>query len=183
MISAKFFTPYSSLPKGIVFPKQTHSNNIKLIERGDEDLDDCDGIITDNIKLKLGILTADCASLVFIEKERFALVHAGWRGLLSGIIENTLEFFKDPEVFVMPFSHIFEIQKDNCYLQIQRRFGDDFFINNRNRVYFDFHSAIKSIVPSAQFDPRNTYLDKSLASYRRDNSKDRNVTIVGNLEF
>jgi copper oxidase (laccase) domain-containing protein len=40
----------------------------------------------------LGILTADCAPILFYDPINMIVgaCHAGWRGALTGIIENTL---------------------------------------------------------------------------------------------
>ncbi len=52
-----------------------------------------DGMATDRPGLALGILTADCAPVLFAD-ERAGVVgaaHAGWRGALAGITEAVLE--------------------------------------------------------------------------------------------
>src|SRR4026209_2107135 len=43
--------------------------------------------------LALGVLTADCAPVLFAEVEAGVIgaAHAGWRGALSGIVEATVE--------------------------------------------------------------------------------------------
>ena len=52
-----------------------------------------DGMATDRPGLALGILTADCAPVLFAD-ERAGVVgaaHAGWRGALAGVAEAVLE--------------------------------------------------------------------------------------------
>ena len=68
-----------------------------------------DAMVSNRKDIILGILTADCAPIVVLSKKNFGIIHAGWKGLISGIIENTFnEFVKRGEalenlkVFVGP---------------------------------------------------------------------------------
>ena len=48
------------------------------------------------------MLTADCAPIVLFDpnKEIISVIHAGWRGALSGIVRNVTNFFiKEGECF------------------------------------------------------------------------------------
>ena len=51
-----------------------------------------DGMVTSLNDCALSILTADCLPILFIDtvKKIIGACHAGWKGALSGIIENTL---------------------------------------------------------------------------------------------
>jgi YfiH family protein len=44
------------------------------------------------------VLTADCLPLLLCNRSgsRVAAVHAGWRGLLAGVVESTLDRFAEP---------------------------------------------------------------------------------------
>ncbi|MEH6576701.1 MAG: peptidoglycan editing factor PgeF [Amphritea sp.] len=44
------------------------------------------------------IMTADCLPVFFTDQQasRVAVAHAGWRGLVEGVLENTLQLFPDP---------------------------------------------------------------------------------------
>lgn len=52
-----------------------------------------DGIVTDKSGIILCIGTADCAPILFYDKEHHIIgaAHAGWRGALKNIAENTLD--------------------------------------------------------------------------------------------
>lgn len=52
-----------------------------------------DGIVTNQPNIVLCIGTADCAPVLFFDAHNniIAAAHAGWRGALRGIVENTLE--------------------------------------------------------------------------------------------
>lgn len=160
---------------------QVHGNKIVVIESGQEDISECDGFITSNPEFTLGIRTADCSSICFGDGEKIGIAHAGWKGLCAGMIENMFTYFdKDnTEIYVGPFLHSFIIQRDFCYEEIAKKFGEKFFIIKDNQIIFDFKGAIMSLLPpSAVFDERNTETDLSLPSYRRDKTTERLVTTV-----
>lgn len=51
-----------------------------------------DSMVTDRTGIALGIVTADCAPVLFADAEAGVIgaAHAGWRGALGGVIEATL---------------------------------------------------------------------------------------------
>jgi YfiH family protein len=55
---------------------------------------DCDALVTGESGVPLLILSADCPVVVVADRRRPALgaAHAGWRGLLGGVLENTVDF-------------------------------------------------------------------------------------------
>jgi purine-nucleoside/S-methyl-5'-thioadenosine phosphorylase / adenosine deaminase len=54
---------------------------------------EADAIVTATPGLAVGVLTADCAPVLFCDGEARVVgaAHAGWRGALSGIVEATVE--------------------------------------------------------------------------------------------
>jgi len=52
-----------------------------------------DGMVTDRPNLLLGILTADCAPVLFADHHGVVVgaAHAGWRGALAGVTDATIE--------------------------------------------------------------------------------------------
>ena len=65
---------------------QTHSSEIAF---ADSNISyKCDGIYTNKIKLPLVVKTADCVPLLMESSKGVSATHAGWRGLLSGVIDN-----------------------------------------------------------------------------------------------
>jgi len=73
---------------------QVHSPDVVSL-RGDEEPaagTKADALVTDRPGRVLGILTADCAPVLFADPERgvIAAAHAGWRGAIAGVLEATL---------------------------------------------------------------------------------------------
>jgi len=56
-----------------------------------------DGAWTGETETVLAVLTADCLPVVLSDRDgsRLSIVHAGWKGLASGILQNALELFTD----------------------------------------------------------------------------------------
>jgi YfiH family protein len=72
----------------VVTMKQVHGDNVvEVTDTGIKEAGEADAMVTARSGLFLGVLTADCVPILMIAaKERLAaVVHAGWRGTLSGI--------------------------------------------------------------------------------------------------
>ena len=74
---------------------QIHSADVVYVESAwpQEQRPQADAMVTDRPKLLLGILTADCAPVLFAD-ERAGVIgaaHAGWRGAISGVTDSTIE--------------------------------------------------------------------------------------------
>ncbi|TCV99991.1 polyphenol oxidase family protein [Biostraticola tofi] len=76
----------STLPQ----KKQVHGSEIGLVSHAGQACGEVDGLITFTPGVLLTVLTADCLPLLFCRRDGQAIgvVHAGWRGLLAGIIEQ-----------------------------------------------------------------------------------------------
>lgn len=75
-------------------PHQTHSVNVKVIERiFDRDTEDTDALVTFKDDVAIGVRTADCVPVLMYAEDvnGVAAVHAGWKGTLGGIVDNTLD--------------------------------------------------------------------------------------------
>ncbi|MCC7251171.1 peptidoglycan editing factor PgeF [Hyphomicrobium sp.] len=73
---------------------QTHSSTAEVVDRlvTRDSLPKGDALVTRTRGLVIGILTADCAPVLFADAEAGVVgaAHAGWRGALGGILEATV---------------------------------------------------------------------------------------------
>lgn len=74
---------------------QVHSADVVPVTRpwAFADRPKADAIVTDRPGVALGILTADCAPVLFADAEAGVIgaAHAGWKGALGGVLEATVE--------------------------------------------------------------------------------------------
>jgi YfiH family protein len=73
---------------------QVHSPDVVVVEEPwrREDNPRADAMVTKRAGVALGILTADCAPVLFADAEAriIGAAHAGWRGALGGVLEATV---------------------------------------------------------------------------------------------
>ncbi len=81
-----------NLPSDPLWLNQIHSNQV--VYAGDiKNTVDADASFTDKPKQVCVVMTADCLPVLFANESgtKVAAAHAGWRGLLDGILEHTVE--------------------------------------------------------------------------------------------
>jgi YfiH family protein len=74
---------------------QVHSARVVHVERAwpQDQRPEADAMVTDRPDLLLGILTADCAPILFADAGAGVIgaAHAGWRGALAGVTDSTID--------------------------------------------------------------------------------------------
>jgi len=161
-----------------------------------------DAMIANQEETYLGILTADCTPILFADKTQpiIAAAHAGWKGAISGIIENTIsEMIKKGAkidnivVSIGPSiaQHSYEVGQEfyDNFLKQDKTY-ESFFLEKENSFYFDLKAFVASKLKEAgimHFDiqPQDTYADeKKFYSFRRTthrSEKDygRQISMIG----
>lgn len=78
---------------------QVHSAEAVHVERAwpQDERPRADAMVTDTPNLLLGILTADCAPVLFADHQGVVVgaAHAGWRGALAGVTDATIEAMEE----------------------------------------------------------------------------------------
>lgn len=75
-------------------PYQVHSPNAVIAETAwDANRPEADAVVTKTPDLAVGVVTADCGPILFADETAgvVAAAHAGWKGALTGVLENTIE--------------------------------------------------------------------------------------------
>lgn len=82
-----------ALPKEPFWLEQTHSNVVIQAKATKQKIQpQADAVYTRKSDVVCAVLTADCLPILLCNKEgnQVAAIHAGWKGLASGIVENTI---------------------------------------------------------------------------------------------
>ncbi len=98
-INRKKIVKMLKLPSNPVWLQQTHSNRAIKIDKSAV-LAQADASYTDQARVVSVVMTADCLPILLASYDgsEIAAIHAGWRGLLAGIIGNTIALFKADKV-------------------------------------------------------------------------------------
>ena len=144
-----------------------------------------DGAVTDQKNIILAIRTADCAPILFYDSNHqvIGVAHAGWRGALRGIIENTLDLMlshgakkQDIVAAIGPClqKQSFECQQDMLqeFLTHNKEYGKFFTPADKKHWLFDAENfctyRLKEYgISNISASHINTYTDENYFSYRR----------------
>jgi len=80
--------------------RQEHTNQCVTVTEPWTERPTADAMVTNMPGLVLGVLTADCAPVLFYaldakNKPLIGAAHAGWRGAIGGVLENTVKAMQD----------------------------------------------------------------------------------------
>ena len=85
----------AKMPSAPIWLNQTHSTVVAQVSDPTTQVLDADGVFTSASQVVCSAMTADCLPVLLTNTQgtQVAAVHAGWRGLANGIVENALELF------------------------------------------------------------------------------------------
>ena len=173
---------YYGIPSNPVWINQTHSS-ICVDASSIKKIVEADASFTINPGVICAVLTADCLP-VFVSRKDGSMVgiaHAGWKGLISGVIESLIESFQcngaDLVAHLGPAisKNYFEvgIEIKDLYLSKNSNFARSFSFNS-GKHYLDLYDAAKVILESFNIKfitggDRCTFKESDVFfSYRRD---------------
>ena len=169
--------------------KQTHSSKVTVVNNTNKHIQriNSDALVTNKKNIAISVLTADCVPVLIYDEvnKTIGCIHAGWKGALSGIIENTInEITKigingKINVAIGPCISVnnYEIGKEFYFKFIKEsKENENFFLPTKNNKFlFNLRKYVNSKfekldlnhIENIDFD---TFLeDKNFFSFRRSN--------------
>ncbi|MFD2097247.1 peptidoglycan editing factor PgeF [Corallincola platygyrae] len=90
------FVADAFMPSAPQWLTQVHGTRILAVDSLSSDVPEADGAITTKQSTPLVIMTADCLPILLCNRQGtwISAVHAGWRGLADGIVENAVAGYR-----------------------------------------------------------------------------------------
>ena len=146
----------------VVLPFQTHTNQVKVVEESFFDfplqeqvayLEEVDALVTSLPGVCIGVSTADCVPILIydFEQQVVAAVHAGWRGVVGHIAQNTVEEMKklgsnvsDIRVVIGPSigPASFEVGDEVVRAFLASNFPDRVILHNYVKPHIDLWASV-----------------------------------------
>jgi polyphenol oxidase len=182
----------------ITIMEQMHGVNVIYTLGSISPVKACDGLITDKKGIFLGVKTADCMPIFIADltKKIVGVIHSGWKGLLNGILDNTIlqmiSLGSNPNNIISVIGpHI-----GSCCYEIDEKRMESFYIKFGNecaikrtegKLFLDLAITAKNNLVSSGFQDKNieiiqicTCCNPLFPSYRRDGIKGgRMLSIIG----
>ena len=183
---------YKGLP--VQYMNQVHGTSVQAInDYVYEPIENTDALFTSSNKVSLAIMSADCLPIAIANSEgtKIALIHAGWRGLSSGIIDKTLKMFdldnKELKAWLAPCISQKEYQVGNdvyeAFITLDEASVKSFKKLNSEKWLLDLQAQATRILEKFEVSVSQsnycTYNDEELFySYRRDKTDKRVLTLL-----
>ena len=177
----------------LVYIQATHSPNVVNVQSEFPEFHvDTDALVTRETNLGLVIMSADCAPIVLFDPiaHVVGVVHAGWQGMLVGVVANAVEGMFDlgaePENLKAIIGPTISAQN---FLATQERFDEVKDIEPvaavklaNGQLAVDIRKGVKHQLAQFQIKTTDlnicTYDTPELFSFRRDPETGRNATVV-----
>jgi hypothetical protein len=183
---------FKGLP--VQYMNQVHGTSVEIIkEFSDEPIKNTDALFTKSNKVSLAIMSADCLPIAIANAEgtEIALLHAGWRGLSAGIIQQSLKMFNIENnalrAWLAPCISQKKYEVGNnvykAFIDLEEESKKNFQQVNSQKWLFDLKAEAVRVLKNykVQVSESNycTYTDKDLFySYRRNKTDKRVLTLL-----
>ena len=166
--------------KNLKLMNQTHGNKVIVVDKNNKRLKrfGSDAIITNIKGYALGVVTADCVPIILydIKNQVIGCIHAGWRGALHGIIENTIKKFKKLNTKNKIYACIGPCIGKNSY-EVDLKFYKKFILKSKkNNIYFKRKNKNKKLFNLRKYvNNKLVKLNVKTDHVDRDTLKERNT--------
>ena len=185
----------------IILLYQVHSAKFIHIKKMPQKKIIGDALITKNRNLPIGILTADCAPILLLDRNKkiIAAVHSGWKGAYKNIITKVLKKFiklgsnkKDIIAVIGPAIsqksyEVGEEFKDKFISKSKK--NRVFFKYKRNKIYFDLTNFIYNqlisfgiskidVIRKDTFDKKNNFFSARRSIKKNEPDYGRNISVI-----
>ncbi len=189
------------LSKNLISLNQIHSNKVYKINRVPRKRLTGDAMITNKQNIALGVLTADCAPILIIDKKQkyIGVIHAGWKGAFKGIVKKTILLLKkygcsekDMIACIGPCikKNSYEVKDDffNLFKNKNKR-NAKFFNFKKKKIFFDLSEYIKSqfnengvkkidIIDKDTYNLKSNFFSSRRSKKNRHNDYGRNISAI-----
>lgn len=83
-------------PPSMKTARQVHGARVLECDPVSAPLGEGDAVVTRSHNVGVGVVTADCVPILILARDGVAAVHAGWRGIVAGVIEAALKRLDEP---------------------------------------------------------------------------------------
>ena len=148
----------SKTAKKIFLLHQIHSNKFVYIDKKNKlkSKPKADAVITNQKKIPIGILTADCVPILLCDERKhlIAAIHAGWKGAYKDIISKVINFMikkgSNPRNIIAAIGPAISVMNYEVKENFKKKFikkdkkNNKFFIFKRKKIYFNLPYYVKS---------------------------------------
>ena len=191
LANRQLITEMFQLPAAPVWLEQVHGTRVIKADYVGK-LETADASFTDQKNVVCTVMTADCLPLLLCNRNGtcIAAVHGGWRGLLAGVIENTVETMQEDDLMAWMGPAIgpgsFEVGDEvrTAFLTKSSGFSRAFQPLANGKWLANIYVLARSILSRLNVDQvfggeYCTYSDpQQFYSYRRDGQTGRMATLI-----
>ncbi|MBK2124313.1 peptidoglycan editing factor PgeF [Fangia hongkongensis] len=175
------------------WPKQVHGSSVCDFERVYQKPDQiaADAVVTTQAQAICLVQTADCLAILLASQDasKVAAIHAGWRGLLAGVIENTLDYFNKPSIAYIGAGicqKCFEVGEEvrDLFIAKAPNYTKAFIASKRAQHYqFDYKLVAREILKKHNIEILDSQLctccdTSAFFSYRKEGETGRQITAI-----
>ncbi len=187
--------------KKIILLHQLHSNKIFFINKISKKKLLGDGLITNIKNIAIGILTADCAPILFYDPKKniIGAAHVGWKGAYKKIGKKMISNFKKKGSKLNDILAVIGPCISQRNYEVKNDFKTKFLKQNpqnmshfkviKNKIYFDlkgyvFNQLKKAGINNVEtikkdtFDPKNNFFSARRSLKKKNNDYGRNISII-----